>query len=92
VASVAGFAPGWHQASVPSPTPSRPSPTTAAPVRTADNPSLSPGGLKPVASPPGRPTLGQPAVITSGKLGHGRGQGHGNGQGNGKAKAVSTSG
>jgi serine/threonine protein kinase len=98
VASVVGFAPGWHQASVPSPTPSRPSPTTVAPVKTADNPGFSPGGLKPAASPvasPGAgPTLGQPAVITSGKLGHGRGQGHGNGQGNGKAKAkvVSTSG
>jgi serine/threonine-protein kinase len=96
VASVAGFVPGWHQASVPAPTPSRHSPTTVAPVRTANSPGLSPGGPKPAASPVASPavrsTLGQPAVITSGKLGHGRGQGHGHGHGNGKAKAVGTSG
>ena len=96
VASMTGFGSGWHQASVPSSTPSGRSPTTVAPVRSADNPHPSLGGRQPaasaVATPAAQPTLGQPAVITSGKLGHKHGQGHGNGQGNGKAQAVSTSG
>jgi serine/threonine protein kinase len=95
VATIAGFAPGRHPASVPSPTPSRQSPTTVAPVTTAGSPGSSPGSFKPAtspaASPVAQPILGQPAVITSGKLGHKRGQGHGNGNGNGKAQTVSTS-
>jgi eukaryotic-like serine/threonine-protein kinase len=83
VASMAGFAPSWHPASVPSPTPSGESPTTVAPVTTADSPGSSPSGRKLAASPAAQPMLSQSAVIASGKLGHKRGQGHGNGQGNG---------
>jgi len=100
VATMTGFTPGWHQASVPPATPSGPSRATVAPVRTADSPGSSPGGRPPGASPgpspAAQPSSGQAAVITSGKLGHKRGQGHGNGQGNGngngKAQTDSTSG
>jgi serine/threonine-protein kinase len=87
VATIAGFAPGWNPASVPSPTPSRQSPTAVAPVTTAGSQGSSPGSFKPTASPAAQPVLGQPAVITSGKLGHKRGQGHGNGNGKGQGKA-----
>ena len=92
LASMAGFAPGWHPATVPSPTPSGESPTTVAPVTTADSPGSSPSGHKPAASPAAQPMLSQSAVITSGKLAHKRGQGHGNGNGNGKAQTGGTSG
>jgi serine/threonine-protein kinase len=87
VATMTGFASGWHQASVRPSTPSGQSRATVAPVRTADSPSSSPRGrppsASPAASPAAQPSPGQAAAITSGKLGHKRGQGHGNGQGNG---------
>ena len=51
VATMTGFTPGWHQASVAPATPSGPSRATVAPVRTADSPSSSPGGRPPGASP-----------------------------------------
>jgi eukaryotic-like serine/threonine-protein kinase len=100
VATMTGFASGWHQASVRPSTPSGQSRATVAPVRTADSPSSSPRGrppsASPAASPAAQPSSGQAAAITSGKLGHKRGQGHGNGQGNGngngKAQTDSTSG
>jgi serine/threonine-protein kinase len=96
VATIAGFAPGWHPASVPSPAPSRQAPTTVAPTRTAHSPGSSPVGrnpaANPVVSPAVQPTFAQSAIITSGKLGHKRGQGHGNGQGKGKGQTVGISG
>jgi serine/threonine protein kinase len=96
VATMTGFAPGWHQASVAPSTPSGQSRATVAPIRTADSPGSSSRGSPPGASPASQPSPGQAAAITSGKLGHKRGQGHGNGQGkgngNGKAQTDSTSG
>ena len=92
VASMTGFAPVWHPASVPSSTPSGPSPPAVAPFRTAGSPGSSPAGRTPPGSPAAQPPPGQAAAITSGNLGHKRGQGHGNDQGNGKGNGNAQTG